>query len=102
MLLGTPPTKKGTTGFTRYEQTLPTSEVNKLSWKKEIEGKISVFDGPVSKFLDVFVPEPNLRVPKKASRNAIASAFHSLVVEKSSEAEKYPYLVRRIYIWRRE
>lgn len=57
MLYGTVNVKKGGTTITQHDQTLQTSELNKSSWAKEIEGKISVVNAPVAKFLDVYVPK---------------------------------------------
>ena len=91
---GTPGSKKGLTSHPRYEDTLQTSEVNKLSWAKEIEGKVSVFDGPVDDFLDIFVPKPDSECPGKPSDANIRNAFESMITGKGKEARKYPALVR--------
>ena len=93
---GTPGSKKGLTSHPRYEDTLQTSEVNKLSWAKEIEGKVSVFDGPVNDFLDIFVPKPDSECPGKHSNANIRNAFESIMTGKGKEVRKYPALVRCI------
>ena len=93
---GTPGSKKGLTSHPCYEDTLQTSEVNKLSWAKEIEGKVSVFDGPVENFLDIFVPKPDSECPVKPSDANIRSAFESDMTGKGTETNKYPALVRCI------
>ena len=90
-MLGTPKAVKSTTGVTKYSQTLQTSELNRLSWEKEIEGKVSVFDKPVDEFLDVFVPGPSASRRMNAER--IKDAFVDVPVA-SNETEKYPDLVR--------
>ena len=93
---GTPGSKKGLTSHPRYEDTLQTSEVNKLSWAKEIEGKVSVFDGPVEDFLDIFVPKPDSECLGKPSDANIRNAFENNMTGKGTETNKYPALVRCI------
>lgn len=90
---GTPATKKGTTSHSRYEDTRQTSEVNRQSWAKEIEGKISVFDGAVDDFLDIFVPKPGSEYSEKPFDAKMKNAFKDINTEKGKEAEKYPSLV---------
>lgn len=93
---GTPKSQKGGTCVTDYSQTLQTSDLNRTSWAKEIEGKVSVFDKPLDEFLDVFVPGPGASRQLHARR--IKNAFGDVPL-KSNETEKYPDLVRRLCVW---
>ncbi|EPS97252.1 hypothetical protein FOMPIDRAFT_87163 [Fomitopsis schrenkii] len=51
-MFGTPNARKSGSGVTEHTQTRQTSELNKTSWAKEIEGKVSVLDKPLDQFLD--------------------------------------------------
>ena len=59
-----------TSGGEPYWRFLQTSEVERLPWAQEIEGKVNVFNKPVEEFLNVFVPGRGPSDHKKASRNA--------------------------------
>ena len=96
IMLGTPKSLKSTTGVTDYSQTLQTSELNRLSWEKEIAGKVSVFDKPLDEFLDVFVPGRG--ASRQLHARKIKNAFLDVPLE-SNETEKYPDLVRRLCVW---
>ena len=94
-MFSTPKSLKSATGVTDHSQTLQTSELNRTSWAKEIEGKVSVFDKPVAEFLDVFVPGPG--ASRRANAERIKDAFRGVPVA-SNETEKYPDLVRRLCV----
>ena len=90
-MFSTPKSLKSATGVTDHSQTLQTSELNRTSWAKEIEGKVSVFDKPVDEFLDVFVPGTG--ASRQVTAESIKGAFGDVPIA-SKEAEKYPDLVR--------
>lgn len=94
-MLGTPKSVKSTTGVTHYSQTLQTSELNKMSWAKELEGKVNLYDKPLDEFLDVFVPGPGASRALHADR--VKNAFKDVSLT-GREAEKYPDLVRRLHV----
>ena len=97
MTHGTPSSKKYGCA-TRYSQTLQSSEFNRTSWEKEIEGKVSVFSEPAEGFLDVFVPGPG--ASRRRYEAKIKNAFKDVPLE-GNETEKYPDLVRyaRFMAW---
>ncbi|EPS97271.1 hypothetical protein FOMPIDRAFT_1052487 [Fomitopsis schrenkii] len=90
MLFGTPISAKGGTGVTQQGHTRQKHEVNRSSWAKEIEGKVSVFDAPVKDFLDVFVPGP--KSSKRPSKKTLRGAFVNVDAD-GKEVEKYPDLI---------
>ena len=91
MVYGTPGSKKGGYGVTHYSQTRQTSELNRMSWEKEIEGKVSVFDEPVESFLDVFVPGRG--ASRRRYEAKIKNTF-KVVPSEGIESDKYTDLVR--------
>ena len=94
MTHGTPSSKKYGCA-TRYSQTLQSSEFNRTSWEKEIEGKVSVFSKPAESFLDVFVPGPG--ASRRRYEAKIKNAFKDVPLE-GNETEKYPDLLRCVRV----
>ncbi|EPS97261.1 hypothetical protein FOMPIDRAFT_1052478 [Fomitopsis schrenkii] len=88
---GTCSLRKNRPGATPYSgKLLGTSEVNRLPWTQEIEGKIILFNEPVEEFLDVFVPGP--RPSKQLFEKNPMDAFKAVNLN-GKRGEELPRLI---------